>query len=121
MCLPAGTTLWSGLPTSNEPGLFTAPDHVARSVGEDAHAWNLGLQIAPGAREPHKNVDRPENGEFVLAENTWVAHSTAHANPDYGPGGLEQYFVPQWQTNLTGPYAPVDMDYTDAVDPYRRP
>jgi len=86
--LPKGTIAHAG-----EPGVsgFFASDAAAASVGHDATALNEGLQIAPRA-----GMYRPGLTAFRLTQDVEVGRSVALANPQFGPGGLEQYYIPNW-------------------------
>lgn len=59
------------------------------SVGNDAQALNEGLQIAPRA-----GLYRPGLTAFRLTQDVQAARSVALANPQFGAGGLEQFFIP---------------------------
>jgi hypothetical protein len=86
--LKAGTTVYAG-----EPGVsgFFASSAAAASVGNDATALNEGLQVAPRA-----GLYRPGLTEFRLTQDVDAAQSTALANPQFGAGGLQQYYIPNW-------------------------
>lgn len=87
--LKAGTVVHAG-----EPGLtgFATSDAVASEVGNDAAALNQGLQIAPRA-----GAYRPGLTAFRLTENVQAARSVALANPQFGAGGFEQFFIPGFE------------------------
>lgn len=87
--LAKGTRVHAG-----EPGVsgFFASDSAAASVGHDATALNQGLQIAP-----RNGAFRPGLTEFELTSDVTVGRSIASANPQFGPGGLEQFYLPNWQ------------------------
>jgi hypothetical protein len=84
--LKAGTIVHAG-----EPGLtgFATSDAAAASVGNDATALNEGLQVASRA-----GSYRPGLTAFQLTQDVQAASSLALANPAYGAGGLEQFFIP---------------------------
>ena len=92
--LAKGTRVHAG-----EPGVsgFFASDSAAASVGHDATALNQGLQIAP-----RNGAFRPGLTEFELTSDVTVGRSIASANPQFGPGGLEQFYIPNWQ-DVTSP------------------
>jgi hypothetical protein len=87
--LAKGTRVHAG-----EPGVsgFFASDSAAASVGHNATALNQGLQIAP-----RNGMFRPGLTEFELISDVTVGRSIASANPQFGPGGLEQFYIPNWQ------------------------
>ena len=86
--LRKGTVLYAGEPGVS--GFFTS-EAVARSVGHDATALNEGLQIAPRA-----GWYRPGLTSFNLTQDVVAGHALALANPQFGAGGLEQYYIPNW-------------------------
>lgn len=91
--LPKGTRVHAGEPGVS--GFFTS-NSAAASVGQDATALNQGLQIAP-----RNGTYRPGLTEFELMRDVTVARSTALANPQFGPGGLEQFYIPGWESAMT--------------------
>ena len=98
--LKAGTSVYAGEPGVS--GFFTTAE-AAASVGNDATALNEGLQVAPRA-----GLYRPGLTEFRLTQDVQAARSTALANPQFGAGGLEQCFIPNWE-NVTEPVASTIM------------
>ncbi len=86
--LPAGTRVHAG-----EHGVsgFFASDAAASQVGHSPKAPNEGLQIAS-----RNGTYRPGLTEFVLTKDVRVAQSIAGANPQFDPGGLQQYSIPNW-------------------------
>jgi hypothetical protein len=86
--LQAGTKVYAGEPGVS--GFFTS-EGVAESVGNDATALNEGLQIVS-----RTGMYRPGLTEFTLTQDVQAARSIALANPQYGAGGLEQFFIPNW-------------------------
>ncbi len=87
--LKAGTIVHAG-----EPGLsgFATSDAVASAVGSDATALNQGLQIADRA-----GTYRPGLTAFRLTQDVAAARSIALANTQFGPGGFEQFFIPDFE------------------------
>jgi len=97
--LNAGETVWVG-----EPGIsgFATTTQAATQVGNDATLLNQGLQVAARSGQY-----RPGLTQMVLTQDVPAAFSTALANPQFGPGGLAQVFVPNiekvavpWLTKL---------------------
>lgn len=79
------------------PGIsgFTTPEGVAASLGHDATQINQGIQV--GGRDivgDIKHSYRPEVVILRLNTDMAVATSVTHANPQYGAGGIRQYFIP---------------------------
>jgi len=87
--LKAGTSVYAGEPGVS--GFFTTSE-VAASVGDDATALNEGLQVAPRA-----GTYRPFLTEFRLTQDVEAARSTTLANPQFGAGGFEQCYIPNWE------------------------
>jgi len=98
--LKAGTSVYADEPGVS--GFFTSADAV-RSVGNDATALNEGLQVAPRAC-----MYRPGLTEFRLTQDVEVAPLTALANPQFGAGGLEQFYIPNW-ADVTEPVVSIIM------------
>jgi hypothetical protein len=75
-------------------GRFVAAHDAVEQVGTDARAYNEGLQV-----QSFKGADgvaryRPELVHYEVRRPLPVAESFAQANPQFGAGGLRQYFVP---------------------------
>jgi hypothetical protein len=83
---------------AGEPGItgFATSDEAASAVGNDAVALNEGLQIAS-----RSGSYRPNPAAFRITQDTQAARSTALANPQYGAGGLEQYYIPNLEDVAT--------------------
>ncbi len=71
------------------PGGFVVPRSVLDDVGSDAVRYNEGLQI-----RPYQGTYRDETTVVRVNQPLDVAVSYARANPQYGPGGLRQVFIP---------------------------
>lgn len=76
---------------------FSAPEGTMASLGGDSAAVSRGVQVGPGDINPDWNIlhnYRPEG--VTLRFNTDVPAATSHAmaNPQFGEGGLHQFFVP---------------------------
>lgn len=71
-------------------GFFASPE-AAASTGNDATALNEIMQIAPWA-----GMYRPGLAEFRLTQDLEVSRSIALAHPQFGAGGLEQHYIPNW-------------------------
>jgi type VII secretion system ESX-1 substrate len=86
--LKAGTKVFAG-----EPGVtgFATSAKGAAAAGNDAAVLNKGLQIAP-----HAGTFRPGLTEFRLTKDVEAAKSIALANPQFGPGGIEQFYIPNF-------------------------
>jgi hypothetical protein len=71
------------------PGNFVVPRSVLDGVGTDAVSYNEGLQIRPfhGSYRDETTIVRVEQPMDVAVAYT-------KANPQYGPGGLRQIFIP---------------------------
>ena len=72
-------------------GFATSAD-AAAGVGNDAAALNRGLQVSS-----YMGTYRPGLTEFRLTKDVEVARSIARANPQFGPGGLEQFYIPDFE------------------------
>jgi len=85
-----GTILYRGEPNGTE--YFTTLNAIEQS-GRDATAIFEGLQV-------EKNPIHGYRGEmqgYLFNEDIASAYGIANANPQFGKGGLPQYFVPDVQ------------------------
>lgn len=89
-----GDTVWGG-----EPGqsYYYTTNKVAQSVGTDATKLYQGLQVAPGGPE---NNYRESFTQWQFNQDTLVGTSKALANPKYGVGGFNQYYVNDYKKVL---------------------
>jgi len=85
-----GTILYRGEP--NGTGYFTTLDSIEKS-GRDATTIFQGLQVEKNPKYGY----RGEMQGYVFNEDVMCAYGIAKANPQYGKGGLKQYFIPNVQ------------------------
>jgi hypothetical protein len=71
------------------PGNFVVPRSVLDDVGTDAVRYNEGLQI-----KPYHGTYRDETTIVRVEAPMDVAVAYTKANPQYGPGGMRQIFIP---------------------------
>jgi hypothetical protein len=71
------------------PGNFVVPRSVLDDVGTDAVRYNEGLQI-----KPYHGSYRDETTVVRVEQPMDVAVAYTKANPQYGPGGMRQIFIP---------------------------
>lgn len=81
-----GTKIWSGAPGQSN---FYTTEGVMNSVGTDATKLNAGLQVGKGAYPQF----RPGMTEYEVTQDITVGYSKALANPQYGSGGFDQYYI----------------------------
>ena len=82
-----GTILYRGEPNGTE--YFTTLDAIEQSGGDATNVFE-GLQV-----EKHPiHGDRGEMQGYVFNEEIASAYGITNANPQFGKGGLPQYFVP---------------------------
>ena len=97
-----GTVLYRGEPNGTE--YFTALDAIEQS-GRDATKLFEGLQV-------EKNPIHGYRGEmkgYIFNEDVASAYGITNANPQFGKGGLPQYYVPDVQDLIDkGILTPVD-------------
>lgn len=97
-----GTVLYRGEPKGSE--FFTTLDAVEGS-GRSATTIFEGLQVE---KNPIYGY-RSEMQGYVFNEDVAAAYGITNANPQFGAGGLPQYFVPDVQTLIdNGILVPVD-------------
>lgn len=66
------------------------------NAGNDATLIFRGLQVGKGNHPTY----RKGMTLYVVMQDTTAAYSRALANPQYGPGGSDQYVIPNYQTVL---------------------
>ncbi|WP_241009140.1 hypothetical protein, partial [Aggregatibacter actinomycetemcomitans] len=91
--IPKGTKLIGGLPGQSQ--YYTTESGFQASGGNKVQLWE-GLQV-----EAHPQFGyRGQVGIYEVTTPTNAASAPTLANPQYGPGGLPQVFVPEFKTNL---------------------
>ena len=100
--VPKGTILYRGEPNGTE--YFTTLDAI-EDAGRDATNVFEGLQV-------EKNPIHGYRGEmqgYVFNEDIASAYGITNANPQFGKGGLPQYYIPNVQELIDkGILTPVD-------------
>ncbi len=91
--LSKGSDVWGGAPGQSN---FYTTNRVMIIVGTDAKQLNAGLQIGLG----NYSQFRPGMTLYYVQRDINVGFSKALANPQYGVGGFEQYFIPNYQSVL---------------------
>jgi len=76
------------------PSRYVAPDHVAGDVGLDGQRYWEGLQVSSFARPGAAPSYRPGLTTYEVVQPMPVGVSVATHNPQFGPGGLAQYYLP---------------------------
>ncbi len=88
-----GTKVWGGAPGQSN---FYTTEEMMQLVGNDATKLNQGLQIGKGSYSHY----RPGMTQYEVTQDIIVGSSKALANPQYGPGGFAQYFIPNFNEAL---------------------
>ena len=88
-----GTKIWVGAPGQSN---FYTTEKVMQSIGNDATKLNQGLQVGKG----NYSQFRPGMTQYVVTQDITVGYLKALANPQYGTGGFDQYFVPDYDSIL---------------------
>lgn len=91
--IPEGTLLLGGLPGQTE--FYSISLTLQNANFEKEKYWN-SLQVSP---HPQFGF-RIRIGEFVLQNKSKVAISKTLANPQHGPGGAWQIFLPNYNSVL---------------------
>lgn len=86
LTLPPGTTLEAGFPGLSS---YAAPGGNAAAHGHSAREVWEGLQVGPSAQHGY----RPSVVEIQVNNPVDAATGTTLANPQYGQGGTQQYFL----------------------------
>jgi len=90
--LTEGELVWAGAPGQGE---FYTTDEVIQSTGNDATKIFEGLQV-----DKYEGAFRPGMTQYRVTRDTQVARSKALANGNYGPGGFDQIFIPEFEEVL---------------------
>ena len=91
--LKNGTKVIGGLPGQSE--FYTTQRGFFRTNGIKTELWE-GLQVKASPQFGY----RPQVGVYKVISNSEAAFSITKANPQYGPGGLPQIYIPDYKTNL---------------------
>src|SRR5205085_11100174 len=80
-----------------EPGMtgFVTTENGMLAAGTDATAFHEGLQVGPRA-----GLYRPGVTAYEVLEDAPAAYSEAVANPQHGPGGFPQLYIPEYSRVL---------------------
>jgi hypothetical protein len=89
--LGEGETVSVGAPFE---GRFGVPAESIEKVGTDARAYYEGVQVGSRAGEDGVARYRHLMSTYEVRKPLPVAESVAEANPQFGAGGLRQYFLP---------------------------
>ena len=81
-----GTKIWGGTPGQSN---FYTTSEVMQITGNDATKIFQGLQVGKG----NYSTYRPYMTEYEVKEDIIIGMSKALANPQYGAGGFEQYYI----------------------------
>ncbi|MGH4032481.1 putative T7SS-secreted protein [Actinomycetota bacterium Odt1-20B] len=76
---------------------FSMPEGTMAALGGDSAAISRGVQVGPADLDAGRNIlhhYRPEGVTLRFNEDVGAATSHATANPQFGEGGLRQYYVP---------------------------
>jgi RHS repeat-associated protein len=88
-----GTKIWGGAPGQSN---FYTTEEVMQSVGNDATKLNQGLQVRKGDYPQF----RPGMTQYEVTQDITVGYSKALANPQYGAGGSDQYYISNYEDVL---------------------
>jgi hypothetical protein len=108
--VPAGTQMESLHPKLTG---FSMPAGTMNDLGGDSAAISRGVQVGPSDISPKWNILHNYRLEGVsLRFNADVPAATSHAlaNPQFGEGGLRQYFIP----DVTDRIAAGDISVVDS-------
>lgn len=67
-----------------------------QAVGSDATKLNQGLQVGKGNYAQF----RPGMTQYEVTQDITVGYSKALANPQYGAGGFDQYYLSNYENVL---------------------
>lgn len=95
--LKKGTIVYAGEPGAG--GFFTT-GRAVESAGGDATKLFEGLQVASKEIQPGVFTYRPGVTAYEVLEDTPAAFGIVRANPQHGPGGFPQVYVPNFKDTL---------------------
>ncbi len=84
-----GTKVWGGTPGQSN---FYTTENTMKIVGNDATKLNQGLQVGK-VKYP---LFREGMTQYEVTQDITVGFSKALANPQFGAGGFDQYFIPDY-------------------------
>lgn len=85
--ISAGAIIYGGAPGQSS---YYTPQSTMDQYGTDSKAIFQALQV--GA---YKGTYRPGMTSYLVTEDIVVAQGTTLANPQFGPGGAQQYYIPE--------------------------
>jgi len=88
-----GTKVWGGAPGQSN---FYTTEEVMQAVGNDATKLNQGLHVGKGNYPQF----RPGMTQYEVTQDSIVGYSKALANPQYGAGGFDQYYISNYESIL---------------------
>lgn len=91
--LRKGDTIWGGTPGQSN---FYTSNEVMNEVGKDATKLYEGLQVGKNGYPQYREFMT----QYIVKEDITVAYSKALANPQYGAGGYEQFFIDKYEQVL---------------------
>jgi RHS repeat-associated protein len=91
--LKKGEVVWGGEPGQSN---FYTTDSVMNTVGNDATQVYNGLQVGKGNYPQF----RPGMTQFEVTQDIIVGYSKALANPQFGIGGFDQFFITNYESVL---------------------
>lgn len=89
--LKEGTIVYGGVP--GQSGFVTTAEGIVASE-QNAASLFKGLQVAPNPTLGY----RPGVTMYRVTADTEAAFSQALANPQFGSGGLPQYYIPNFKS-----------------------
>lgn len=84
-----GQAVWGG--ESGQSNFYTT-NEVAKSVGTDATKLYQGLQVSKEGYSEYRDIFT----QWRFNQDTLVGFSQANANPIFGQGGFDQFYVPNY-------------------------
>lgn len=82
-------TVWGGEPGQSN---FYTTNEVAESIGTDATKLYQGLQVSKGDYQQYREFFT----QWKFNQDTLVGFSQAKLNSNFGVGGFDQYYVPNF-------------------------
>lgn len=90
--IPKDTIIWGGAPGQ---GNYYTSQATMNMYGNDSTAIFQSLQVGP-----YKGTYRPGMTAYRVKSDLPAAYGKVAANPKFGPGGADQYYIPDFKDNL---------------------
>ena len=95
--IPKDAVIWGGAPGQ---GNYYTTQTTMDTYGNDSTAIFQSLQVGP-----YKGTYRPGMTAYRVKSDLPAAYGNVSANPQFGAGGADQYYIPDFKDNLEPLYS----------------